>query len=312
MNTLPGRREVVDPVPAHLQRQERDDQNPVERPRGVFAEQTQVDIEQVTRPRGRGPGLLRVPAPVVAPSRLGPDRTGEHADGQKGQSGVDQLVGRFEVVGPTFDESHAAQNEGAPQHRIGEHVDGDMRDEPRALQGGHQRLVVDFGFQNVDEGEDRRHHRREAEDSGVAPPQVGHQSGYAHEEGVPQPGLSHGAQRRTLHVEPEPCNECREDQRAHAGQQNGPAASFPAEQRHPCAGCPQHDGDQREPIEIIPREHHTRTLLQYVFRHRDVSQSSLFCLFGPARNSRQPPHSIMITPSHMTYFSGSRTICTTQ
>lgn len=312
MNTLPGRREVVDPVPAHLQRQKRDDQNPVERPRGVFAEQAQVDIEQITGPRRRGPGLLRVPAPVVAPSRLGPDRTGEHADGQKGQSGVDQLVGRLEVVGPAFDEPQAGEDKGAPQHRVGEHVDGDMRDEPRALQGRHQRLVVDFGFQDVDEGEDRRHHRREAEDPGVAPPQVGQQSRYAHEEGVPQPGLPHGAQRRTQHVEPEPSNECREDQRTQTGQQNGPAAPFPAEQRHSGTGCPQHDGDQRKPIEIIPREHHTRTLLQYVFRHRDVSQSSLFCLFGPARNSRQPPHSIMTTPSHMTYFSGSRTICTTQ
>ena len=177
MNTLPGRRVVVDPVPAHLQRQERDNQNPVERSRGVFAEQSQVDVEQIARPRRRCPGLLRVPAPVVAPSRLGPDRTGEHADGQKGQSGVDQLVGRFEVVGPTFDEPHAAQDKGTPQHRVGEHVDGDMRDEPRALQGGHQRLVVNLGFQDVDEGEDRRHHRREAEDPGVAPAQVGQQSG---------------------------------------------------------------------------------------------------------------------------------------
>ena len=267
MNTLPGRREVVDPVPAHLQRQERDNQNPVERSRGVFAEQTQVDVEQIPRPRRRGPGLLRVPAPVVAPSRLGPDRTGEHADGQKGQSGVDQFVGRVEVVGPTFDEPHAGEDKGAPQHRVGEHVDGDMRDEPRALQGGHQRLVVNLGFQDVDEGEDRRHHRRETEDPGVAPAQVGQQSGYAHEEGVPQPGLPHRAQRRTLHVEPESRNECREDQRAHAGQQNGPAAPFPAEQRHPCTGCPQHDGDHANQSKLS----HVNIILAHFYNTSSVT-----------------------------------------
>ena len=35
------------------------------------------------------------------------------------------------------------------KYGVGEHVDDDMRGEPRALQGGHQRLVVDLRLEEV-------------------------------------------------------------------------------------------------------------------------------------------------------------------
>ena len=58
-----------------------------------------VDVDQVSELGDGCPRLFGIPRPVMAPCLLGPQGTKEHADGHKGQSYADEIVGDVE---PSF------------------------------------------------------------------------------------------------------------------------------------------------------------------------------------------------------------------
>ena len=207
--------QVVDAPPAHLQEEEADDEQGKGHLLPTVGQETVVDVPQVGEPSDGGPCLLRVPRPIVPPCLLGPQRPEKHAEGHEGQSHIDQVVGDIHLlVGGCrlFEEEQVGRHDGGrSKQRIGEHIDDDVRCEPRALQCRHERLGMDFRFEQVDTDEDDGEQRAEREDPLVAPSRVDEQSGQRQEEGVPKSRLPHGSERRPLDFNPEEQYEGEED-----------------------------------------------------------------------------------------------------
>lgn len=156
------------------------DHDPVKHTRRSLSEQTQVYIQQITGPGDCRPGFFRIPAPVMSPGRLRPDSSRKHTHRQKGKPSVNQFVGCFQVIGPVFEKSHTRQNESTSQYRIGKHVNRDMRDKPRTLQGRHERLVMNLRFQNIDKCKHCSYHSRKRQNPRILPADISQQTGYSH------------------------------------------------------------------------------------------------------------------------------------
>ena len=145
--------QVVNAPPAHLQEDEREDKQPHCQTRLVVWQATIVNINKVCEPSDGSPCLFWVPRPIVSPSFLSPKSTKEHAEGHKGETDIDKVVQRrlsIEVGGVSFLEKQIDCHQRAePKNGISKHIDDDVRGEPWALKGWHQRLVVDLGLEQV-------------------------------------------------------------------------------------------------------------------------------------------------------------------
>ena len=69
----------------------------------------------------------------------------EIAEREQAEADAYQPVGRGEERALAAPERCDGEQEGTAEHAVGEHVDRDVGHEPWALQGRHERLVVDFG-----------------------------------------------------------------------------------------------------------------------------------------------------------------------
>ena len=93
-----SRREVVDPPPAHLQKDEGDEEPPERYTTIAVGADADMDISQIGEPRGSSPCLLRVPRPIVSPSFLSPERSEENTYGHEGPTDLDEVVADVHLV----------------------------------------------------------------------------------------------------------------------------------------------------------------------------------------------------------------------
>ena len=93
-----SRREVVDAPPAHLQKDEGDEESPERYTTIAVGADAYMDISQIGEPRGSSPCLLRVPRPIVAPSFLSPERSEENTYGHEGPPYLDEVVTDVHLV----------------------------------------------------------------------------------------------------------------------------------------------------------------------------------------------------------------------
>ncbi len=161
VHTAACRRQVVYAVPTHLHAEESYRKQPSERRSAAFAVEPQVEVEQIDAPRDCRPGLFGVPAPELSPCRFCPQGAAHHAQCQEGGADIDQPVCRGQVTVGVPDLSCQGKEKGASQNGVGEDIDRDMWHEPWTLQGRHQRPVVYFGLQQVDEDKYQRKEDRE-------------------------------------------------------------------------------------------------------------------------------------------------------
>lgn len=164
-----------------------------------------MDVEQVAQKGDGGPGFLGIPSPIGAPSDFGPNTTEQEADHQKAEAGIDEIVANGKKAGQVdgfsfvLPPNYVDRNkEGCAKKGVGEDVRDDVGHEIRTFEGGHHRLVVNLGFEDIDEHKDGGENARKAENPNVTPANIDHQTGDDHEEGVPQAGFAHRAKGRTL------------------------------------------------------------------------------------------------------------------
>lgn len=93
-----SRREVVDPPPAHLQKDEGDEEPPERYTTIAVGADAHMDISQIGKPRGSSPCLLWVPRPIVAPSFLSPERSEENTYGHECPTDLDEVVTDVHLV----------------------------------------------------------------------------------------------------------------------------------------------------------------------------------------------------------------------
>ena len=162
-----------------------------------------MDIEHIDQPRHQGPGLLRIPAPIVAPRLLRPKHARKHAESQEGRTYIYKGISRRQNILRTGYQTHHCKDECTTEQRIRKHVHGHMWNEPRALQRRHQRLVMDLRTSDIQDNENRRENGREGQDPSVPPFHIGQQTGQKGEERIPQPRLTHRPHRRALQRYPQ-------------------------------------------------------------------------------------------------------------
>ncbi len=148
------RGQIIDAVPAHLQQQKRYKQADQCLAMCRGTPQTEMDICQIGKPGSRRPSLFRVPCPIVSPSSFCPDGTGQHTQRHESKPYISQVIAQSHLMPfnplllePQQVDSH---HRSGTQHGVGKHINNDMRSEPRALQGGHQSLIVYFGLEYID------------------------------------------------------------------------------------------------------------------------------------------------------------------
>ena len=93
-----SRREVVDPPPAHLQEDERDEEPPECCTAVAVRTDAHVDISQIGEPCSSSPSLLGVPRPVVPPGFLRPERPEENADRHERPADLHEVVADVHLV----------------------------------------------------------------------------------------------------------------------------------------------------------------------------------------------------------------------
>ena len=100
-----GRWQEIYTPPAHLQQDERKDEQRKQRV-CVAVGGAHVQIEQIAEPCGQGPCLFGVPCPVVTPCLFGPQGAHHHAKGQETPSDAHKAVAdaQFLVVCRCFPE----------------------------------------------------------------------------------------------------------------------------------------------------------------------------------------------------------------
>ena len=91
-------RQVVDSPPAHLQTCESKYKQKTQHSARSPARNPQMDIEHIDKPRHQGPGLLRIPAPIVAPRLLRPKHSRKHAESQKGRTYIYKGIRRRQNI----------------------------------------------------------------------------------------------------------------------------------------------------------------------------------------------------------------------
>ena len=159
------------------------------------------------------PCLLGGPRPVVPPGLFSPESAEEHADGKEGEACIDEIVGDVEFFisnGPIgtrrrllFDEEQVDGHQRCrTKYGVCEHIDDDVRGEPWALKGWHQRLVVDLRLEQVHADEHQGENRGKRQYPLVSPARIDSDTRQWQEERIPEARLSHRAQWRTLQGDP--------------------------------------------------------------------------------------------------------------
>ena len=93
-----GRGQVVDPPPAHLQKEEGDEEPPERRTTIAVGADAHVDISQIGEPCSGSPSLLGVPRPVVPPGFLCPERPEENTDSHERPADLHEVVADIHLV----------------------------------------------------------------------------------------------------------------------------------------------------------------------------------------------------------------------
>ena len=202
MYAVLSRREVVHSPPAHLQAKEREDQQKAQPFARSSSHKSEMYIHHIAEPCDQSPCLLRIPAPVMAPCLFRPDRTRKHAECKERRSDIHKRICSLEHLVAGFEQSEDRHKERTAEERIREHVYGDMRNEPRTLQRRHQRLVMDFRLEDVQNYKYGGEHCRERQDPSVSPPEVSEKTRQQCKEGIPQSCLPHRLHRRTTEAYP--------------------------------------------------------------------------------------------------------------
>jgi len=93
-----SRREVVDPPPAHLQKDEGDEEPPECCTAIAVGADAHVDISQIGEPCRSSPSLLGVPRPVVPPGFLRPERPEENTDSHERPADLHEVVADIHLM----------------------------------------------------------------------------------------------------------------------------------------------------------------------------------------------------------------------
>ena len=104
-------RKVFNSPPAHLQAGESYDYQEIEQLAASFAQSSEMDIEKIGEPGDGGPGLLRVPIPIMSPSLLRPEGTGEHSESEEGKTDIYKSFDSGVEVGAVADKSPYGKDE---------------------------------------------------------------------------------------------------------------------------------------------------------------------------------------------------------
>ena len=169
-------RQVVYAPPAHLQTCESKYKQKTQHSARSPARNPQMDIENIDQPRHQGPGLLRIPAPVMSPRLLRPKHSRKHAESKERRTYLYKGISCRQNILRTGYQTHHCKDECTTEQGIRKHVHGDMRNEPRALQRRHQRLVMDFGTSDIQDNENRRENGREGQNPSVPPFEISQQT----------------------------------------------------------------------------------------------------------------------------------------
>lgn len=145
MHTLLGRGQVIDSVPAHLQRKERYHNHRHE----PSSAPPHMDRQQIQRPRCRRPRLLCVPTPIGSPRLLCPKCSCEHSDRKEGHTAIHQSIDGLGQIAVLAEQPIDRHQRRTPQQRVREHIDRHVGYEPPTLQCRHQRLVVNLGLEDI-------------------------------------------------------------------------------------------------------------------------------------------------------------------
>lgn len=233
-------RQIVDSPPANLQQDEADNQHPKGHLNTRLRQTAIVDESQIAEPRDGSPRLFWVPSPIVPPSLLCPKGTKEHSEGHESQSDIYQIVGdvhllwcrwligaaefrtktsttvatwsfhrsSFRHLESSLEEKQINRHHrGCTQQGVGEHIDNDMRGEPRTLKRWHERLRMNLRLEKVDANEDKSQQRRERENPLVVPATIDDDARQRQKERIPQASLAHRAKWRPFEGNPQPYDE---------------------------------------------------------------------------------------------------------
>ena len=227
------RRQIVDAPPAHLQAEEADylpEQCRLKRQRAAPAP---MDIDEIAKPCGRRPRLLRVPRPVSAPCFLCPQSAEEHTDCEEGEAHARQVVNGIHLV-LSANKLPKSKKHGSTRCGICKHIYDNMWCEPRTLQGWHQRLVMYLWLQDVYADEDGTEQRAERKHPTIVPAAVGKQTDKRQEEGIPKPRFAHCAQGWALQREPHQHNVSTKDEQTANGQGTNHPLPLSQKRKHGC------------------------------------------------------------------------------
>ena len=264
-----------------------------------------MDIKHIGQPSHQGPGLLRIPAPIMSPRLLRPKHSRKHAESQKCSTYIYKGIRSRQEIMRTGHQTRYSKDESAAKQRIREHVHGHMRNEPSTLQRRHESLVMYLRPCQVQDYEHSRKDSRERQDPPVPPLQISQQTSQKSEERIPQSRLTHRPHRRALKRNPQPYDKCREHCQRTCSESESKSATAAVSQR------------RSRPMVIGAQRHNRRTYghsdrrnckpYERAPRYHDYER-----LEGPPIKSNAAPARSMTTPNTVTYFHGSRTISNMQ
>ena len=264
-----------------------------------------MDIKHIDQPSHQGPGLLRIPAPIMSPRLLRPKHAREHAESQKCCTYIYKGIRSRQDIMRTGHQTRYSKNESAAKQRIREHVHGNMRNEPSTLQRRHECLVLNLRPCQIQDYEHSRKDSRERQDPPVPPLQICQQTRHKCKERIPQSRLAHSPHWRTLKRYPQTDDECREHGQGTCSQSKSKATTATVCHRR---SRPMVIGTQRHDRRSDGHSNRSNSKpYEYVPRYHDYER-----LEGPPIKSNAAPARSMITPNTVTYFHGSRTISNMQ
>lgn len=158
-----GRFQIVDAVPADLERDESEHLHksaaPVSENRLYGIALAHADVDSVAEQGDQGPGLFGIPCPEIAPGLFCPDgaQTDAGEDESRAKTGELVYMGHQLRVGgvPRAEKAVEGEQEGYRKQSVGEDVHDYMRDEPAALQDRHQRTGLEFRPEQIEQQEYR-------------------------------------------------------------------------------------------------------------------------------------------------------------
>ena len=158
MHAICSRRQEVHSIPAHLQQHKSNNQQQIP-PHGTLpaTAHPEMQVAQICTPCCSRPCLLRVPAPICAPGLLCPQAAAHHSEREEGNAYGHKTICGWQECGRTPPQPGKSQQERTAEKTVREHVYRDMRYEPCALQGRHERSVVNVRTQYINCREHHHH-----------------------------------------------------------------------------------------------------------------------------------------------------------